>query len=179
MVTVRLAEPADAPELARVRRRSWESAYRGIYPDERLDNFDYDAHAERFLKNMAEACKDVYILEDEVQAVGFLVISAPEQPLYKDFPVCLNALYLLPEYHRQGIGRRMIGFAADWCLQRGFDRFFLSCSLHNHRARAFYEAMGGVLGEVDDGNENPGADVCYYEFQVDPQRRMPYVQTTL
>ena len=31
----------------------------------------------------------------------------------------------------------------------------------------------------DDGNENPGADVCYYEFQVDPQRRMPYVQTTL
>ena len=170
MVTVRLAEPADAPELARVRRRSWESAYRGIYPDEMLDNFDYDAHAERFLKNMAEACKDVYILEDEVQAVGFLVISAPEQPLYKDFPVCLNALYLLPEYHRQGIGRRMMGFAADWCLQRGFDRFFLSCSLHNHRARAFYEAMGGVLGEPDGGHADRGADTCYYEFEIDEDK---------
>ena len=29
------------------------------------------------------------------------------------------------------------------------------------------------------GSENSSADICYYEFQVDPQRRMLYVQTTL
>ena len=118
----------------------------------------------------AEPGKDVYILEDGGAAAGFFVISAPETPLYKDFPVCLNALYLIPEYHRQGIGRRMMGFAADWCRARGFDRFFLSCSLHNRPARAFYEAMGGALGEIDGGNEDRGADVCYYEFQVSPQK---------
>ena len=166
MITIRPALPADAPALARVRRQSWESAYRGIFRDELLDDFDYEEHTHRLLRNMAEPGKDVYILEDGEIAVGFLVISAPETPLYRDFPVCLNALYLIPAYHRRGIGRRTMAFAENWCRQRGFDRFFLSCSLHNYRARAFYEAMGGRLGEIDSGHTDRGEDTCYYEFEV-------------
>ena len=167
---IRRAEPADAPALARVRRESWEDAYRGIFRDELLDDFDYRDHAERFLRNMADPGTDVYVLEDGDRAVGFFVISVPEKPLYRDFPVCLNALYLIPEYHRQGIGRRVMAVAEDWCRNRGYDRFFLSCSLHNQRARAFYEAMGGVTGEIDGGHEDRGKDTCCYEFQLSPQK---------
>ena len=105
-------------------------------------------------------------MEDGDRAVGFFVISEQTTPFYHDFPVCLNALYLIPAYHRRGIGRRMMDFAREWCRNLGYDRFFLSCSLYNHRARAFYEAMGGHLGDIDGGNDDPGADVCYYEFWV-------------
>ena len=174
-ISWRLAESQDADALARVRRQAWESAYRGIYPDELLDGFDYRDHAARFLRNMENPDMKVYILEDGSEAVGFFVISDPERPFYKDFPVCLNALYLIPAYHRMGIGRRMMDFARDWCRQRGYNRFFLSCNLYNHRARAFYEAMGGVLGEIDNGNPDPGADVCYYEFDLGGR----YVESTV
>jgi hypothetical protein len=39
---IRLATEKDCNELARVKHNCWETTYRGIYSDEKIDNFDYD-----------------------------------------------------------------------------------------------------------------------------------------
>ena len=165
MITLRLASPGDASVLAEIRRLSWESAYRGIYPDELIDNFDYAAHAEKFRKQMARSDTEVYVILDGDTLVGYCTVG--EADWYKDFPVCLHSLYLVPAYHRKGIGRHIMEFVKDWCRQKGYGSFFNSCNLHNHGARAFYEAMGGILGDVDDSNADPGADQCYYEYHLE------------
>lgn len=166
MVQFQLAGSEDAETLAVIRQRAWDSAYRGIYADERIDCFDYAAHAARFRKQINDPALALYCIMDEACIVGFFSLYMPEVPAYKQFPVCLNSLYLLPAYQRKGIGRQVMDFTRAWCRARGCRGFYNSCNLHNHKAQAFYEAMGGVLGEIDDGYDDPGADQCYYEYTV-------------
>ena len=166
MAIFRIAEEKDASVIADLRRRSWEAAYRGIFRDELLDGYDYVAHAARVLGQIQNPDYYVYVIETEETPVGFLMFSRLNPPIHKEFTLCLNALYLIPEAFRQGIGRQAVALVSDWCREHGETSFFLSCSLHNRRARAFYEAMGGVPGSIDGGHEDRGADTLYYEFDV-------------
>lgn len=45
---VRRAREDDCEKIARVKRAVWETTYRGIYPDEKIDGFDFSAQAEKF-----------------------------------------------------------------------------------------------------------------------------------
>ena len=60
MVTFRLAGSEDAKKLAEIRCKSWKSAYRGIYPDEMLDCFDFAGHEKRFRKQIQDAQTAVF-----------------------------------------------------------------------------------------------------------------------
>ena len=166
MAVFRLAEEKDAPLIAALRRRSWEAAYRGIFQDELLDEYDYQVHTARVLTQIRDPAFHVYVIEDDDRPVGFLMFSRQDPPIYKRLSVCLNALYLVPEAFCQGIGRQAVALVADWCREHGESAFFLSCSLHNQRARAFYEAMGGIPGRIDGGHADRGADTLYYEFNL-------------
>ena len=166
MIQFRPAASDDAETLAVIRQRAWDSAYRGIYADALIDHFDYAAHARRFRAQIKNPAVTLYCIHDGNRMVGFFSIYVPEQPEYKQFSVCLNALYLLPEYQHMGIGRQVMAFLTTWCRERNYRAFYNSCNLHNHQARAFYEAMGGILGEIDAGYEDRGADQCYYEYTV-------------
>ena len=47
------ASPADAPLLGRLRQRCWAAAYRGVYPDDMIDRFDYAWHEARDLARIS------------------------------------------------------------------------------------------------------------------------------
>lgn len=165
MFRIDLAEAKDAPVLAEIRQKSWENAYRGIYSDHLLDDYDIDAHAGRFLEQMENPTVEVYLISRDGKPVGYLTLGHSGK--YRDFPACLHSLYLVPACHRTGIGRYAMDFVKQWCKNNGYNRVYNSCNLHNHSARAFYEAMGGVLGQIDDGYDDPGADQCYYEYYLE------------
>ena len=38
------AQPEDAARIGRLRQRCWAATYRGVYPDEMIDQFDYAWH---------------------------------------------------------------------------------------------------------------------------------------
>ena len=40
MVEFQLAQVSDAPILAATRQKVWDATYRGIYPDEMIDQYD-------------------------------------------------------------------------------------------------------------------------------------------
>ena len=42
-----LAKETDAMCISKLRQKVWASTYRGIYPDDMIDLFDYDWHAEK------------------------------------------------------------------------------------------------------------------------------------
>jgi len=59
-----------------------------------------------------------------------------------------NMLYthgvgVLPEYHRQGIGRRMLSDIKTMCRLSGICRFFLFTHHSNQAACGLYRALGG------------------------------------
>ena len=162
----RLATFADAPILTETRRKAWDTTYRGIYPDEMIDDYDYDLRLERDRQRIVDPEQLVYLVFDGESCVGFLCIGPSTHIAYKDFRFCLNALYFLPSYQKQGLGRKAFALTEAECRRRGYDKFFCGCNAHNLNARAFYEHMGGVLGAQSVGHENHAEDQVYYEFSL-------------
>jgi len=165
-IAFREAVLSDAPVLTETRRKAWNATYRGIYPDEMIDNYDYLRHGARDLARIANPENTVWLAMDGESCVGYLHVGPPGYGAYKDFAFCLNSLYFLPEYQHIGLGRRAFALAAEECRSRGYEKFFCGCNAHNHNARGFYKHMGGVLGAESVGHKNKAEDQVYYEFYL-------------
>ena len=105
-----------------------------------------------------------YLVMDGGQCAGYFSYGAASHGGYKDFSFCLNSLYLLPPYQHMGLGRRIFAQVRQAARERKLDSFFCGCNVHNLPARRFYEKMGGVVGEIDDGHENLAENQMYFEF---------------
>ena len=144
MIVIRRTSLADAAGTARVHALSWKSAYRGIVPDDFLEAIDVDAWAERHRRSMVEDPQDFvsYVAELEGEIVGW-ALGGPNRDSALGFSAELFTLYLLPEYVRQGIGRRLVRAVAESLVELGFGSLVLWVLADNRPARQFYEAMGG------------------------------------
>lgn len=167
MATIRPAGIEDASILSIIRQKAWDSAYRGIYPDEVIDDFDYETHTARFLRQINAENVWVYAIVEDDTLVGFTVIGMAIPAVYRDITVCLHSLYLLPKYQGKGIGKSVMEFVRNWCKEKGVFRFYNSCNPHNRRAMAFYYAMGGIIGLRDACNDSPAEDQVYFEYTVE------------
>ena len=82
-------------------------------------------------------------------------------PESKDNPVYegeIYAIYLLREYQRLGLGRRLLISVAEQLQNDGMSSFLLWVFEENHSARRFYESMGGELADRMEVNIG-GADL--------------------
>ena len=150
--------------LSRTRQKAWDACYRGIYPDARIDQYDFAAHEKRDLARILSAEQQVFLMMDGAACAGYFYYGPPEHGAYRGFSLCLNALYILPAYQHQGLGRRVFRQLMDVCRERGLEGFFCGCNLHNLPARRFYEAMGGRAGQISAGHACRADDQIYYEF---------------
>ena len=154
----------DAELLAETRRSAWDATYRGIYPDAWIDEYDLAEQTQRERARLEQTDYMAYLVMDGGQCAGYFSYGAASHGGYKDFSFCLNSLYLLPPYQHMGLGRRIFAQVRQAARERKLDSFFCGCNVHNLPARRFYEKMGGVVGEIDDGHENLAEDQMYFEF---------------
>ena len=143
-ITIRHPALEDAAAIARVHALSWQSAYRGIVPDEFLDAIDVDAWAERHRRNMAEDPANFVscVAEAEGEIVGW-ALGGPNRDAASGLAGELFTIYLLPERLRRGIGRRLIREVAESLIGLGFGSMIVWVLADNRPAMGFYEALGG------------------------------------
>ena len=153
------AREEDAALLSRLRRRMWETTYRGIYPDEVIDDYDYALHESRDLARLRDPTCEVFRIIDGEESVGYFCLHFGET-LY------IQSLYLLPEYRRQGLGRRIFAYIRERAAKQGRDSFRCNCNAHNTPALAFYRAMGGRITAEDTGHVNWQEDQIGFVFPV-------------
>ena len=165
-IVFRRAGMADAALLSRTRQSAWAATYRGIYPDEWIDGYDFAAQAVRERARLQQPGYEAYVAMDGGECAGYFSYGPPVHGAYKDFALCLNSLYFLPGYQRRGLGSRVFAQMRQAARSRGLDRFFCGCNLHNEPARRFYEAMGGKAGKTDGGHDNRAEDQVYFEFYL-------------
>lgn len=165
MITFRKAGFDDLLLLAQTRQKAWATTYRGIYPDEWIDNYDFGRYIARDRERMMDKNQEFYLVMDEDECVGYFYYGTPHVSL-KDHRFCLNALYLLPQCRRQGVGTRIFEHVRQACSERGIDKFFNGCNVHNLPAQAFYRRMGGVVDLIRDGHENKAEDQMYFEYTL-------------
>ena len=89
-----------------------------------------------------DATNFVLVLETATkQLVGFIFCHpSNEDPKWA---ARLNKIYLLREYQRRGLGKRMVAAAVDRLLEHGLTSMALFTEVDNEPACNFYDQLGG------------------------------------
>lgn len=145
-IQIRPAQIGDAAGIARVRVTSWRATYRGIVPQDVLDRMsvkEITGWMERTIASRALGNCNLVSQDRSGQIVGF-ALGGPERVQVSEYEGELFALYILPDYLRIGIGRRLLLSMAGCLLAQGMHSMVIWV-LADNPARKFYQAMGGVF----------------------------------
>jgi len=150
-MSIREAELRDAAAMARVSVDSYRAAHRGQIPEESLMQFTYEesehnwARALRELSESAEREEYIYVAENDAGNLIGAAMGGPERSNHPLYTGEIYFLYLLPSYHRRGIGRLLTISVVERLVEQGLDSLLIRVLQANAPARRFYEALGGHL----------------------------------
>jgi GNAT superfamily N-acetyltransferase len=157
---IREARQGDTAAMARVIVDSYRSAHRGHIPEESLMKFTYEesernwARALRTLGGSSESRECIYVAEDDAGDLMGVAMGGPERSNHPLYTGEKYVLYLLPQYHRQGIGRRPTGQVVRRLVEWEMHSLIIRVLKANAPARRFYEALGGQLVLEEQIEEN-------------------------
>lgn len=147
-IRIRAAGPDDVAAIESVRVAGWRVAYRGLVPDEILDNMSagdavhpHGAHG-LAARREALARTGVFALlaEDaDARPAGYCV-GGPDRDL--PYGGEIYALYVLPEHWSTGLGRELLRQGVAELRAAGHTDGCLWVLEGNARARRFYERAG-------------------------------------
>lgn len=150
-IIIRDAERSDYPALAALQVRSWRDVYRSILPDAYLDDRIEDDFRLRWAA-LRPSGKDKVLVAERGVILGFVTVWCQPDPF-------IDNLHVEPGQRSQGIGLLLMREAAARLITDGFTHMSLYVAAQNHRARAFYERLGGSFGEVEPIHQEHGGSV--------------------
>ncbi|MFI8307094.1 GNAT family N-acetyltransferase [Streptomyces sp. NPDC085927] len=160
----------DCAEVAGIRVRGWQHAYKGLVPQPYLDGLDIAADADRRRARLLDGDGSVRNLVADGGDGGLLgwVAFGP----YRDGDTRtedaeLYALYLRPEHIGRGVGRALLATAVRHCAVAGHERMFLWVLEGNAHARRFYERAGFAADGAEEAFEVGGAVVPEVRYAKD------------
>ena len=152
-ITYKIATMDDCYEIAKLKGEVWNTTYRGIYSDEVLDNYDIERNKRTFERIVSNPKISLYIAVNINKIVGFISFGEPYRP-FRQYKQDIGLFYILKEYQRIGIGKKLFLIAKDNIRNNGYNEFFVSVNKYNTNAINFYTAMGGEIIHTDDDNED-------------------------
>jgi ribosomal protein S18 acetylase RimI-like enzyme len=164
---LRPATPDDAHEIAHVEFASWRSAYAALLPRSAFRSVDLGERASRWRNYLTVAAtrpkEAVFVAArmtgGDVVGFGSCGPQRSDRLAPLGFAGEIWALYLAPGTHRLGLGRALMGVMAQRLTAQGFAGLSVWVFRDNHRARRFYEALGGEETGVDGAYEFLGVDL--------------------
>jgi GNAT superfamily N-acetyltransferase len=139
-VEVRRAKVEDATAIAGVHLRTWQSAYRHVFPPDELDALPLEPRIAGWQRGLAADDAICFVAGDPI--VGFVFAErCADEPEAGE----VDAIYVEPSAWGTGAGRRLLARAEDELREQGFDEAILWVLEDNPRARRFYETAGWSL----------------------------------
>lgn len=139
MLSIRMASVDDKAEVARVHVRTWQVAYRGLLPDEYLDQLRPENRAARYTFDSDDPNqRSTYVALDDDNICGFTTFGISRDG---DLPDAgeIYAIYVDPDQWGAGAGRLLMANARSRLCEMGFRDAFLWVLDGNDRAQRFYE----------------------------------------
>lgn len=138
---IRPANVSDISALAKVHISSWQAAYRGILPDEILDNLSVKQFETNWVKSFSDTSRTNLVLEIEQKISGFIAFGNSRDHDATSITGEIYGIYLIPELWGKGYGRKLWAETPQHLLSK-FSVFTLWVLQNNIRARKFYERIG-------------------------------------
>lgn len=139
LILIRDAQAEDATALAALHAASWRYAYRGVLPALALERM-IARHGPDWWARLARGVPPPLVLCFDGRIAGYAQIGrnrsgATGGEIYE--------LYLAPEFHGLGFGRRLFEAARAALRAHGLEGLTVWALDENAIARRFYEALGG------------------------------------
>lgn len=146
-IRIRKAKAADSCGIARVHVDSWRTSYRGVVPGEILSGLSYGERQELWdsILSLSRSGTRCYVAEAQGPRIIGFACGGPVREGCETYEGEIYTIYLLDEYQRKGLGRRLLLSVAERLFDDGIESFLLWVFKENHAAREFYESMGGEL----------------------------------
>ena len=139
-MTVRVATVEDAEQIAAVHIQSWQGAYRGLLPDDFLDNLSVERRITQWQSILADPANIVPVYEDDERVVGFVSYGrCRDEDLDQDKTGEIYAIYLLPDQWGKGFGAALMKEGLARLEKQGYESVSLWVLAGNERAIRFYE----------------------------------------
>lgn len=162
-MNIRIATNEDCRSLAILKRRVWETTYRGIYPDEKLDKYDIDLNENKFKDMIKQQSQKLIVVLNDSEIIGYMsygkILRAFDEHTHD-----IGLLYLEKEYQGKGIGLDLFQFAKNELKNQGVTEFIVSCNKYNLSSQQFYKKMGGQIIKVDEDNEDKSIPQVKFQF---------------
>lgn len=138
---IRKANIQDAQSIGKVHVDSWRTTYKGILPDDFLNRLSYEQRTELWKNNISDATNYVLVAENKQgEIIGFATSGTRKRNSVVN-STDLTSIYLLEEYHGQGIGKRLLKEIFTYFNQKGYEKVFVEVLAEN-KSRYFYEYYG-------------------------------------
>jgi ribosomal protein S18 acetylase RimI-like enzyme len=140
---IRDATIDDANDMGRLHVRAWQAGYRGVMPDEYLDQLRADERIEMWRGILAQPDHSpllVALVDDHV--VGFASFGSERTPASGQACGELYAMNVDPDQWGRSIGRTLLRRVTDELTGMGLREAVLWVVPQNERARSLYESEG-------------------------------------
>ena len=142
---IRKMNKDDCKGMTHVITIAWNETYKGIVPDEILDNLylNEKEREEKAKNRFNEDDNHQFVLEVDNKIVGYMNVGISDD---KDYHHCgeIHAIYIINGYKGYGFGREMIDFGIKELKEMHCDKMLIGCLVGNPTNK-FYEHIGGKL----------------------------------
>ena len=164
---MKIREPIgkDAKKIAKVHLQVWQETYKGILPEEVLNEINFEKILDMWMKILGKKTSEtlnLLVAEVSGKLVGFIGFGAPRD---KEMPFdCeLTAVNILKKYHQKGIGKSLVCEAINKLKNAGYKKMYLWVAQDNKNAVGFYEKIGFVKTKYKRTKRNI-KEICYTFF---------------
>lgn len=164
-ISIRKGNENDARGVVEVNTYTWLTSYKGLIPDEVLEN-RVKSMDERVLKiaNSIREKDNLYIAVDNEKVVGIMTYGKSRNDNYAECGE-IYSLYVLDKYQGLGIGKKLFMIGIEELIKNGFNSIILNI-LDGNKTIAFYEKFGGkkVGSKQDDfGGTKLTENIMYFD----------------
>lgn len=149
-VIIRKATVNNVLAIAKIHICSWQHTYHQYISEDFLKNLSVTERHQEWIERL-NANVDVFVAEIKTKVVGFASICPTRDADDDPQKVAeISAIYLLPEFLRQGIGSKLCNYIFQYCIQRNFSQVTLWVLQDNSEAHKFYRNLGFIeTGNVE------------------------------
>lgn len=144
MVQLRRARDTDARGIAEVHVRTWQAAYRDLFPEHYLNALDVDARERHWASELRilPADRRPWVAQADTEIVGFAAAGPARDDAASSSTGEVYAIYVLPDCWDRGLGRNLLTHAERDLVANGYSDAVLWVAADNERARDFYQRAG-------------------------------------
>ena len=142
-ITIRLAKPDDAQDMAEVHARSWEVAYKDIIPIEYIKAKNA-TRPDLYKRIITDENTTQHVIQANGKTVGIMGFGEPKDDDADDNYYELHGVYLHPDYYRKGIGTKAVDFAFEKARKLNKKYMNVWVFAENYNSIKFYEKCGFI-----------------------------------